>query len=215
MESQLDNTQESTLNPNFKQNWAPYNILIKGFGKRFKGCLNEHLKMPLTHSFTRVSARWSFCIKKDGWCDKNLSKDMFQKYCLLIMSWKYEIVIWEIQMKVWHKYSFPKKGHFVNPLLTVCATSHPFQCLPCYKPREGLLLLPHLLLLLLHVHHDHHRQVLGGRGDPLPLHLQPDPAPVQRHVRLGRDGQFLILHSSIFFLFYHLSLTWPFFLRPG
>ena len=103
-------------------------------------------------------------------------------------------------MKVWHKCNFPKKDHFVNPLLTVCATSHPFQCLPCYKPREGLLLLPHLLPLPLHVHHDHHLQVLGGRGDPLPLHLQPDPAPVQRHVRLGRDGQFLFHLSTISFL---------------
>ena len=115
-------------------------------------------------------------------------------------------------MKVWHKYSFPKKDHFVNPLLTVCAISHTSQFLPCYKPREGLLLLPHLLLLLLHVHHDHHLQVLGGRGDPLPLHLQPDPAPVQRHVCLGRDGQFLFHHSTISFLSLSLVSDLPFLL---
>ena len=35
-------------------------------------------------------------------------------------------------------------------------------------------------------------QVLCGWGDPLLLHLQPDLAPVQRHVRLGWDGEPLL-----------------------
>ena len=112
-------------------------------------------------------------------------------------------------MKAWDKYSFAKKDHFVNQLLTGFVIGHSSLSLPCYKPSEGLLLLP-IFILHLHVHPDHHHQVLGSRGDPLSLHLQPDLAPVQRHVRLGRDGWYrLNIFLCIFVgdLFYHLILS--------
>ena len=88
-------------------------------------------------------------------------------------------------MKVWNKYSFPKNYNFVNPLLTVCAISHSSQT--CDATNQ--------------------EKVLGGRADPLLLHLQPDLAPVQRHVCLGRNGQYLFHRFAASMAIQHISVV--------